>query len=537
LQHIAFTPRNFLKYRKEFHYYAYIVVLSLMGICLPLSKYLVSVSIFLLIVNWITEWDFRNKFSRIYHRKSILILLSILLIYLAGMLYTENHEEGFKRILSFMPVPALTIILGTLKPISKKELKFILIAFVGAVCVSSLISVCNFFGWFTEKTITDIREISVFIPHLYLSLMVNIAIVILLYLVFFDYFNNATREKIVFLVMLSWLVFFVFFLRSFLGITIFVIVFSLFLAVLIAKLRSRIMKYMIFSFLVILLISIVFLVIYSFMRFYKVDSGELRNLETNTVNGNSYTHYPGSEQIENGHYVWVYICEKELQKEWNQMSRYPYQGLDQKGQQINHTLIRYLTSKGLRKDSTGLHQLTAGDILLVENGFTNYIFRNKYGIYQRMYQIIWELDMYSKTGEVHSHSVTQRIVFSKHALKLFKKNMLIGVGTGDIKASMLLQNQLDNTKIQKEWEGKPHNQFLNFAASFGMIGFCWILVAFIYPIFLERKQRVLLLNLILIIYLISMLSIDTLDSHVGVSLFAFFYVLLIYFWRTENQPV
>jgi hypothetical protein len=270
------------------------------------------------------------------------------------------------------------------------------------------------------------------------------------------------------------------------------------------------------------------LITISVFRYFKVDHDELKNLEPFTANGNAYCHYPDKKQIENGHHVWIYLCYSELEQEWNKVSHIPYYGLDQKGQDISHTLIRYLTSKGLRKDSAGIRQLSEKDIMLIESGYANYIFSNRYGLYQRIYQIIWEFDMYYKTGEVQSHSVTQRFIFSKQALKLIKKHLLFGVGTGDVRASMVEQSHLDNISVQEKWEGKPHNQYLSFLTSFGVIGFCWIMLAFAFAVMLEKKQRSLLLNMFLAIILISMLSIDTLDSHVGISFFSFFCTLFLY---------
>jgi len=239
------------------------------------------------------------------------------------------------------------------------------------------------------------------------------------------------------------------------------------------------------------------------------------------------------KQIENGHYVWINICQEEMRHEWNNVSRYDYDGLDQKGQYIKFTLIRYLTSKGLKKDSLGIHQLNPKDIDLIENGYANYIFSNKFGLYQRVYQIIWEMDIYNKTGEVFSHSVAQRIAFMKQVLKIFHNHMLFGVGTGDVRESMIRQSKADNLQFQEAWIGQPHNQFLNFLATFGLFGFCWIIFALVYPLFLEKKQNILLFSMFLILYMISMFSFDMFDAHVGISFFAFFYSLFLYYWETE----
>jgi hypothetical protein len=531
MQSLSFKIRSLLKYRDRFHHYVFVIALAALGACLPLSKFMISVFLFTLSGNWILEGNLKHKILQVYRRKSLLLLVSIMVLYLIGMLYTENSVEGLRRVRTLLPMLALPVILGTtIEPLSRKELKFILLVFVSAVCVSSIFSIGKFYGWFGTP-IKDIRDISIFIYNGHFSLMVNFAIIILLYIIIYNYFKKTTAEIGVFIALTLWLIFFVFFLRSFMGVAIFFIVTPIFLIIRISKISSPGVRYGLFSIPFFLVLSAIILIIVSVVRYSQVYDEELKNLDLYTVNGNIYSHQPDIKEIENGHYVWIYICQKELCQEWNGISRFPYNGLDKKGQYINHTLIRYLTSKGLRKDSAGVHQLSEKDIDLIENGYANYIFSNKYGLYQRIYQIIWEIDMYYKTGKVRSHSVAQRIAFVKLASKIVRDHPCFGVGTGDTRASMLQQCRLDHLQVQDEWPGKPHNQYLNFIASFGLIGFFWIMFALMYPIYLEKKGRILLFNLFLVIYMISMFNIDTFDAHIGISFFAFFYSVFIYLWK------
>jgi hypothetical protein len=523
-----------LKNRKDFHHYTYIIGLASLGACLSLSVYGISVSVFLLVANWFLEGNLKIKFLHVFHRKSLLLLVSIFFLYALGMVWTENVQEGAKRILSLMPFVAMTIILGTTIPISRKELKFILLVFIAAAFVSCFLGVGRYFGWF-GTAITDIREISMFVYIGYLALMGNFAILILLYFIFFDYFGKTSGEMMVYAILIMLFVFYIFFLRSVMGIAVFFIVFPAFLIILIPKVHSRLLRHVLYFIPVLLIVSAVILVSVSVARYYHVHDEELADLEPLTINGNEYSHYPDTRQIENGHYVWIYICQEEMEQEWNKISPYEYIGLDQKGQYIKHTLIRYLTSKGLRKDSSGVHQLSPKDIELIESGYANYIFSNKYGLYQRIYQIIWEIDNYKKTGEVFSHSVAQRIAFTKQVLKIFRNHLLFGVGTGDVRESMMRQSKADHLQFQEAWIGQPHNQYLNFLATFGLVGFCWIFFVLIYSLFLEKKQNILLFTMFLILYMISMFSFDMFDAHVGISFFAFFYSLFLYYWETKTE--
>ncbi len=525
---------NLLKYREAFHHYVYVISLSLLGACLPLSIFGISFSIIVLISNWVLEADFKYKFNQLLKRKSVLLVLSILLLYFIGLIYTDDIHYGMKRIKVLLILMTVNLVLGTMKPLSKKELKFIFQVFIAAVLVASVISIGNYYGWY-NTSISDIRKMSKFIFHIHFSLIINFSVIILLYLLFYNYFEKTIVEATFYIISVLWLTFFVFFFRSFSGVILFSIVLPIFTTIQILRVKKPILKNLLLLATVIFILSALGFIIWSILSFYNIKSEEIENLEPRTVNGNLYLHDLASKQIENGHYVWIYVCEDELRQEWNKISSIPYDSLDQKGQLIKYTLIRYLTSKGLRKDSAGLNHLKPEDIRLIEEGYSNYIFKNKYGIYPRVYQTIWEIDIYLKSGEVYSHSFTQRIAFLKLALKQLKENLFFGVGTGDLKMSMKYQREQEGIMFQQNWVGKPHNQYINFLLTFGITGFVWIFFSLITPVFIERKRHVILLKYFFLIYFISMFYEDTFDAHVGIAFFAFFYCIFIYLWDKDAE--
>ena len=111
-----------------------------------------------------------------------------------------------------------------------------------------------------------------------------------------------------------------------------------------------------------------------------------------TANGNPYYNDPDSRLIENGNLIYADICEKELYSSWSLRSKMNLSKTDEKGQSLLHTLIRYLSSKGLRKDAEGVAALSDEDIINIENGKTNYRFAGHRSLNQRIYNIIWQID-------------------------------------------------------------------------------------------------------------------------------------------------
>jgi hypothetical protein len=270
-------------------------------------------------------------------------------------------------------------------------------------------------------------------------------------------------------------------------------------------------------------------------RFYQVEEIKPEKIETHTVNGNAYVHDFSKKFIENGHYTWIYLCETELREEWNRVSEFDYDGRDPHGNRIRHTLIRYMTSMGLKKDSAGLARLSMEDIRMIEQGRTNYLQGRKFSLYNKLYEVIWQVDVYRKNGNPSGHSVTQRILYLTAGWDIFRQNLWTGVGTGDVaEAYESYYEEVDST-LSLRWRLRAHNQLLTFLLTYGIFGFILIMAGFLYPVYLERKWKDYFMIMFLLVGFFSMLNEDTLETHTGVSFFAFFYALFLFAWQPK-QP-
>ena len=107
-------------------------------------------------------------------------------------------------------------------------------------------------------------------------------------------------------------------------------------------------------------------------NYFRVDDPKT-NLDKLTENGGVFDDRMDFKIIENHHYVWYYVCWEELKTGWNDLSEYDFEGQDKKGQPMYGTLIRYMASKGLRKDLEGLQALSDEDLRKVENGQTSIV--------------------------------------------------------------------------------------------------------------------------------------------------------------------
>lgn len=129
--------------------------------------------------------------------------------------------------------------------------------------------------------------------------------------------------------------------------------------------------------------------------------------------------------FENGYWVGRYIQNWELATTWNKRSDLHFEGLDLSGQQLRITLMRYLTSKGLRKDADGVDALSDEDIAAIESGIASVDIKETPGIINRIKIVIWELELFRHYGYLKGHSVAQRLEFWRAGLHIISQNPLL----------------------------------------------------------------------------------------------------------------
>ncbi len=487
----------------------------------------------LLIFNWFLESNLRQRLNLIYKRKSILIFSVIYIVHVLWLINTSNFSFAYANIFMKLPLLILPVIIGTSEPLPRNKVKQLIHIFIGAVIISTLISTLILFGIIPYK-FSDVREISIFISHIRFSLFIVVCMLILFHWMISEG-NNFSKKHLIYLSICLWLFFFLILLKSLTGIIILFI--TTFLLII------KYVRYVKNQFLKIGLILVLYAIpiftagyIITVLNFYlSKDQIDFKKLDEFTVNGNHYLNDTSNRERENGHFIWLYVCQDELQKEWNKRSKFKYDSLDLKNQQIKFTLIRYLTSKGLRKDSVGVCQLTSHDILNIENGVTNEIFSRKSSLFPRVYEVLWELDEYIKYGNSNGHSVTQRFVYSKIAFNLFIEHPLFGIGVGDVQDVLHNYYKTHDTGLTKEFQRDIHNEYLRLLVPFGIIGFLLILFGFIVPPIIEKKWKSYYFVMIFIIIFLSFINEDTLETQVGVTFAAFFYSLFL--WGTNDKAL
>lgn len=514
--------------RKQIHEQVYFLALVLLSVSLSLSRYFTSVAQLLLLLNWMLEGRYVEKWRLAAKNRALQVFLLFFLLYLVGLLWTEDFSWGVRYIRIKLPFLLMPVVLVTSESLGRRKVQWILLFFSLGVLASTLGSMMKLAGWLPGE-VNDFRELSLFMNHIRFSMTIVLGLLIACYYLFWGRSDLSRAEVIYYSVSLVWFIFFLVILKSLSGMVITLLLAFFILSRLVWEIRNRVIRFMaLLPVIMIPLLAVIYLG-YAVHRFYNFDKLNKKELDTLTAEGNPYLNRVGINDVENGHYTWIYVCDQELEREWNRISEIPYRdGITLNGNSIRTTLIRYLTSKGLRKDAEGIGQLSEEEIRAIEQGVANYIYLERFKFYPRIYELIWEIHRYRLGYDPNEKSVVQRYLFLDAGWNIARDHLLYGTGTGDLYRTFEQYYESVDSPLDPEWRKLAHNQYLTFMISFGVPGFLICVFALVAPLFLARRQHSFLAVTFLILTLLSMLSMDTLDRAFGAGLVTFFYSLFLF---------
>lgn len=259
-----------------------------------------------------------------------------------------------------------------------------------------------------------------------------------------------------------------------------------------------------------------------------------------SAQGNRYIHFDEKGNLENGYYIHINIQLQELQRSWNR--RCPADSFsfppDTHNLRRYEALIRYLSGMGLNKDSVGVSHLTETDIRNVQQNIPNPDYPGWSFLRKRLYELLNEYDDFRSGREVNGNSLTMRYYFWKAAWHAIAQKPWIGVGSGDVEAAMKRAYLATASPLREEWHKRPHNQFLTVAVGLGLTGLVLFLLALAYPFVVLRKQHSALGLAFTLVYVLSFLMEDTIETQAGVTFFAFFNTYLTaeaWFRKPQNS--
>jgi len=520
---------NFNQLRENTFYFTLLAYVA----SLPYAEAFVSIAAGILLVQAIILTSWKHPSVKPKEYKSLLMVVSIFIVYLLGMFGTSDFSFALYELRKVAFWVILPIAFFISPRIDIERFHTVLIVFCLSVFSASVVVVVRLL-FKDYLQIADFRDITI-ISHIRYSFQVVLSIIIVAYFLISgsSLFNLRFFTEILYTYII-WMIIFLFIIKSITGIIAFAGTALLLIFLILFKMKNRKMKSVVLVLMLLFIISPVLYVYNIWKDFYNIEKLDPQKVEKYTIAGNPYSFDFTSFEKENGHWVKAYICETELRKEWNKRSRMKYDSLDVNGYSYGSTLIRYLTSKGYRKDSLGVTRLSEEDVKAIENGIANYIFiHNRFSIYPRIYETIWELDRYIHAGDPNFQSLSQRIEFIKASFILIKSNPLVGIGTGNWKIKYAEAYKKMNSKLIKENQGPSHNQYLNYLVKFGVLGFVYIFSMLLLPVFREKHKRNLVFWLFLVSISIANFADANFETHMGLSFFCFFYCFFL--WHSPQE--
>ena len=513
--------------RDQIHEQIYFYGLMLICISLPLSVFMTSVGQILIFVNWLSELNFREKWNKIHGNRALQVFLLFFLLHLVGLLRTEDLSFGLKLIVIKLPLIILPLVIASSSQLEMKRISRLLLAFSISVFITSIISVLKLAGWIPGG-IDGYRDLSPFIHHIRYALMVVMTIMISVYFFFFNRRSATRSERILYAVFLIWFPVFLLALKSLTGVMVAGVLGFLLLLRVAVGIRDPVIRFM--ALVPVIMIPLGFLLYtnYAIEKFYNFDELVPGELNSQTSQGNPYLHLRDNREVENGHYVWIYVCEEELEEEWNKVSQIDYHSRTRNGELLKYTLIRFLTSKDFKKDATGVSQLSANEIQAIEKGTANYIYMRNFRLYPRAYEVIWEFYAYSLGKAPNGKSILQRFLYLKAAWSVGRENLLFGVGTGDELVELRKYYETVDSPLSERQRRGPHNEYLSALTCFGIFGLAIFVGSLIVPLFLARRWKSYMASGFLVLLLVSMLSSGTLGSATGAAFTGLFYSLFLF---------
>jgi len=540
----------------------YIFSLSVIIVSLPFSKVGISIGQMMIAGGWVMErfsyrqfFDYLNSksgflafltfiplaiflilvailqgFRQFFSRKAAMIFSSIFILHLAGLIFTTDFDYALKDLRTKLPLLLLPLLIATSEPFDRKGFYYLLVLFAATVLCRTLY---NGFLILHDQFI-DIREVSRNVSHIILSLLIVLSICSLIYLSF----RNSCFPfwlRWIFRLTAGWFLFYLFYSQSFTGISILVILFLLFLLLHIIHTRNNWLR----AGLILAILTASTTLVLSLRSvvndYYRVNPVDFKRLDKVSSKGNQYLNDSLSRLTENGNYLWIYVQMEEMREVWNKRSTIPFDSLNKKKEVCAFTVIRFLSSKGWRKDGDAVERLTEAEISAIEKGVPNYLFIGNLSLRARIYEFLSGFDTYRETGNPTGSTVMQRVEFWKASLGIIREHWLTGVGTGDMNIAFERQYERMQTKLAPDQRWRSHNQFLSILVGFGIPGLAWFLFVIFYPLYLRGYRHDFFMNLFLLIALLSMLTEDTIESQTGVTFFAFFYTLFLFARRREDR--
>tara|TARA_B100000674_G_C37927868_1_gene956477 strand:+ start:340 stop:1698 length:1359 start_codon:yes stop_codon:yes gene_type:complete len=440
-----------------------------------------SMGLLIGLINLIAEAEFKKYYRNLKKNKFFIAILIFFIFHLVGMIWSENMDYGFndiRRKLSMLVVPIILIS----KPISSlSDYKKIIFCFIGALIVTSVINTSYFFWLSDNSEHKDLRELSLFNSHIRYAIMIALAIPLL-----YQCYTASKKRKVLFAFLVIWFLFYTYVSQVLTGVI---------------SLCAILLAYLIYQWIVRGQIKFMWILLLAFICgfgfTYKAFFSEYKILKYTDIDFYS------------------------MQQEWIKKSKSSFDGLDERGQELKFTAARFLHSKDLPPNGTGVKRLLPVEVEAIENGKAN-VKEMEMGFWGRIEGLRYQLH---HPSDPNGHSLLQRYEAWKTGFEIYKDHYLLGTGTGDIDDSFTKKYRENKSKLTAVNQIRGHNMYLTSLLTFGPIGLFLFLYLIGVHIKIQLQSKQFIGFVFMTVMVITFLFEDTLETQTGITLFSFFAAL------------
>ncbi len=519
-------------FSRNTHQTVHLICLLLAAFLMPVSVWILSVVSIVMSANWLLGGEYRRKINILRSRPGIMILLALFAMYLVWLLNTTDFHEAPAELRLKLPLLFFPVVAGSTERTDRSLLRMVMLSFIAGCLFATFAGFAALAGLMPGE-IRSSRELALFVPSIRLSILLCFATFSSLWLIFSD--GGEERQagtvgrlyKVMLAAAAAAMSYFLFRLLSVTGLVIFVLLLFLTGIFLITAGRRVRLGIIFLAAAAAATAALTILSLSAWNRLHNPADPSVNGKRQLTLSGRAYTHYPEETLMENGYLVWVNVCEEELRQGWNRRSLKAYDGADAAGNELRVTLVRYITAKGMPKDSAAVATLSYSDIFNIEQGYANPLYARKGSPMARAYEIAWEIDRAAGGANPSGHSLTQRPEFYRAAAGIISKHPWTGVGTGDLARAFSDEYASISSPLKPEYRLRAHNQYLTFGVTFGIPGMILAVALLLIPWLMSGGRFSYLFLVFMTVILISMFNDDTFSSFTGAAFFSYFYTLLI----------
>jgi len=496
----------------------YDAALMLTAIALPFSNFLMSQGAFLLVIAWgVDRWKngplFRGRSWAYWQAQPV--LWAVLALYsweLLSQLWSSDWAYGWRALRIQLPLLAFPLILTTARWDQRQGLQRVQTALAVAV-----IAACGSCLWMGMQKSGELqpRDWSPFISHIRFSLIITFAWGWWL----IRFFKNREPIALIVVALITMLGgWFTWKVASLTGAILFP------LTLLVASWQFQRLRKVVLGLCGAGAIA-AGVVAWCLLPVYPA----AETLEAATPRGEAYVNHPERCLRENGTHVWVHIAWNELYESWSARSAVDFNGQDARNQELKMTLIRFLASKGLKKDADGVRALNDEEVRWIEAGIPTILEKTHRGLRRRLDVIQFEVWNARDGGNPSGHSLVQRFAFLDAARHIYQQHPVFGVGIGDLPSSYSDAYQALDSPLDEEFRLRAHNQYVTFLVAGGPLNLIlWlVLLGALVPLNARHRQHpTSAAVLFLVVVALSCLTEDTLETQAGVTFAGFFIGLL-----------